>query len=226
MMSHPIKYILLFTLFVIPFVGCKKTDDPVFHYEYFGYNAGRYVVYDVLDITHSTEAVIEHDTSRYQMKTVWGDPYIDNEGREGREFIRYFRNTSSDSWNLVDVYYGLYDGIRGEIVEENQRRVKLVFAPTASKEWDANAYNMESALDCYYDEIHQSYSDNGLAFDSTLIVEQADEASLIDTLRMYEVYAKNVGLIYKHSKNNDYQFQALPQNGREFYQTYVTHGFE
>ena len=216
--------ILIFTF--IGFLSCKKTTAPDFHYGYFGYEQGRYVIYDVLDITHSTEAIIEHDTLRYQLKTYWGDIYIDNEGREGKEFIRYFRNSSADAWALTDVYYGLYDGIRAELVEENQRRVKLVFAPTLSKEWDANAYNLDEVLDCYYDEIHQSYDVNGCSFDSTLIVEQADEGNGIDTIRKYEVYAKDVGLIYKHSKVNDYQFQTTPQDGKEYYLTYVSHGFE
>ena len=218
--------ILLFAFTFIGLLSCKKTTAPSFHYEYFGYEQGRYVIYDVLDITHSTEAIIEHDTLRYQLKTVWGDPYIDNEDREGREFLRYFRNSPTDSWTLTDVYYGVYDGIRAELVEENQRRVKLVFAPTASKEWDANAYNLDEVLDCYYDEIHQSYIVNGSTFDSTLIVEQADEGNGIDTIRKYEVYAKDVGLIYKHSKENDYQFLPIPQDGKEYYLTYVSHGFE
>tara|TARA_B110000285_G_C15076718_1_gene591176 strand:- start:782 stop:1462 length:681 start_codon:yes stop_codon:yes gene_type:complete len=218
--------ILLFTFTFVGLVSCKKTPAPDFHYKYFGYEQGRYVIYDVLDITHSTEAIIEHDTSRYQLKTVWGDLYVDNEGREGREFLRYFRDSSIGSWNLIDVYYGVYDGIRAELVEENQRKIKLVFAPTSSKAWDANIYNLEEALECYYDKIHQSYSVNGSSFDSTLIVEQADEVNFIDTIRKYEVYAKNVGLIYKYSKENDYQFQSIPDNGKEYYLTYVTHGLE
>ena len=77
------KYpVLLFAITFIGLLSCKKTTAPNFHYEYFGYEQGRYVIYDVLDITHSTEAIIEHDTLRYQLKTVWGDPYIDNEDRE------------------------------------------------------------------------------------------------------------------------------------------------
>ena len=182
---------------VVVFSACKQDPAPQFHFEYFGLTQGRFVVYDVVEIDHDA-ALAKHDTSRYQMKTYWGDVYIDNEGREGHEFLIYKRDSVHHPWTLTDVWHGLYDGIRGELVEENQRSVKLVFAPTLSKLWDANAYNLYDELECYYRDIHQDTIINNYKFDSTLVVEQESYANLIDSVRMYETYAKHIGLVYKH----------------------------
>ena len=217
---------ILFLLIVLTMIGCKKNDPVNFHREYFGLNEGRYVIYDVMDIIHDAD-LNQHDTSYYQLKTVWRDTIIDNEGRVAQEFHRYTRLTPSDPWVIVDVWTGIIDGIRAELVEENQRKVKLVFAPTLSKQWDANAYNMLGELDCYYRNIHQDTTINGVALDSTLIVEQDEFTSLIDTVRMYEVYKKYVGLVYKHFKDNHYQFGSSEVvEGTESYYQFVSSGYE
>ena len=110
-------------------------------------------------------------------------------------------------------------------MEENQRTVKLVFAPTLEKDWDANASNTFGELSCYYRAIHDDTIINNVSFDSTLVVEQEEYYNLIDSVRMYEVYAKHIGLIYKHSRDNHYQFgDTEVVNGTETYYTYVTAG--
>ena len=64
-------------------------------------------------------------------------------------------------------------------------------------------------------------------FDSVVVVDQEEFTSLIDTVRMFEVYAKHVGLIRKYEKNNIYDFaDPEPQEGREVYYDYVEHGFQ
>ncbi len=208
-------------------MGCKKdTGAPNFHFDYFGLEEGRYVIYDVLEIDHDIDATIQHDTSEYQLKTVWGEIYYDNEGRKCRKFRRYILDTLTNNWMLKDTWYGLIDNIRAELVEENQRVIKLVFAPSQQKEWDANAYNTFEEIPCYYENIHKEYTINNTLFDSTVTVEQANEANLIDTIRKYEIYAKGVGLIYKHFKENDYQFTNTPHKGRELYYSFVSSGIE
>ena len=188
---------------------------------------GRFVIYDVTEITHDTDLAIEHDTLTYQLKTVWDGEYIDNEGRTASIFRRYKRPTSSDEWVLYDLWTGVYDGIRGELIEENQRVVKLVFAPTLSKEWDANAYNNLAELNCYYSDVHVDTTINGILFDSCVVVSQDNFSSLIDTVRKFEVYAKHVGLIRKFHKDNVYYFgDPEPQKGTEIYYNYVSHGIE
>ena len=224
-----IKYtysILLLLGVIATIVACKKTPDPIFHFEYFGLQEGRYVIYDAMEVTHDADSDI-HDTVEYQLKTIWKDIYIDNEGREGREFHRYVRNNPGDTWVLKDVWYGLFDGIRGELVEENKRVVKLVFAPTLEKEWDANAYNMEEPLECFYTDIHDPITVGATSFDSTLIVEQDEYYTLLDTIRKYEVYAKGIGLVKKYYRDEFYQF-GDPEVvlGKDIFYNFISTGVE
>lgn len=219
-------YLLLFLLLQVVLFSCKQEEAPDFHFEYFGLEEGRYVIYDVMEIEHDKN-LGKHDTVRYQIKTYWADTYVDNEGREGREFHLYRRDSVSGTWMLTDVWYGLYDGIRAELVEENERRVKLVFAPTLSKEWDANAYNMNDELPCYYRAIHGDTTLSGVYLDSTLVVEQQSNNNLIDSVRQYEMYAKHIGMVYKHFRDNTYQIgNTEVYYGNEVYWKYVSHGYE
>ncbi|MCH2231996.1 MAG: hypothetical protein MK105_16795 [Crocinitomicaceae bacterium] len=226
-MNKSIFYIISFCLLtVFVLLACKKEPIPKFHYEYFGLEAGRYVIYDVMEIDHD-QALAKHDTTIYQLKTYWGQPYEDNLGRDAREFIRFRRDVTTDPWVLSDLWTGIIDGVRAELIEENQRVVKLVFAPSLSKVWDANAYSLDDEMECYYRDLHQDTTLNSHFLDSTLVVEQANYFNLIDTVRKYEVYQKGVGLVYKHFVDNHYQFASDEVvNGKEVYFTFVETGIE
>lgn len=222
-------YYLVLLLFALTLLGCKK-DIPIdFHFEYFGMEQGRYIVYDVTEITHD-DALNQHDTSIYQLKTYWADTFVDNEGRTAREYWRYVRPTENDPWQLQDIWTGVYDGIRAELVEENQRVVKLVFAPTQNKQWDANAYNMGEEQNCFYRDIHSDTTINNVFFDPTLVVEQDQFNSLIDSVHRYEMYAKGIGMILKYERDLHYQINNQSQiylnEGTERYYRFVETGFE
>lgn len=220
------SYIFAGFLLIIGLFACKKTSPPDFHREYFGLEPGRFVVYDVLSINHDSQLGL-HDTTYYQLKTVWGDTVIDNEGRIAREYLRYLRADANSNWALQDVWTGVIDGIRAELMEENQRTVKLVFAPTISKIWDANAYNMLDEIECTYTNIHQDTLINGISLDSSLIVDQDEYFSLIDTVKKYEVYAKGVGLVGKYFRDNHYQFGSSEVVlGTELFYEIVSTGIE
>ena len=113
------RYHIIIILISAVLVSCKKEPVPNFHLEYFGMEKGRYVIYDVVDITHDKDIAV-HDTLHYQLKTKWGNAYIDNENREGNEFLRFIRSSPSEEWELIDKWHGVINGIRDELIEENQ----------------------------------------------------------------------------------------------------------
>ena len=195
------RYIFPLFVLVIAVSACKKDNPaPDFHYDYFPLNEGRFVTYSVREVVVDADLNL-NDTNEYYLKAVIGDTITDNEGRVARRYERYVRQNLSDPWVLQDIWTAIIDGGRAELVEENQRTIKMVFSPDKFKEWNANAYNMLSGLDCYYRDIHLPGGINGFSFDSTVTVEQEDFFSLIDYRRKYEQYAKGVGLYYKHYKN-------------------------
>ena len=222
-------YFLAIILLGMIVVSCKDdTKAPNFHYDYFDLTPGRYVDYDVVEINHDVDATIQHDTLIYQLRTYIGDTVIDNEGRIARKFIRYKRNTSLDPWVLADVWTTIIEGNRAELVEENQRIVKLVFSPTLYKQWNPNAYNSFPEANYYYQDIHQEKSIGSFMFDSTLVVEQEDFHSLVDHQRQFEVYAKGIGLVRKYYKDLTIaNFDSLNvQRGKELFYSCIGYGIQ
>jgi hypothetical protein len=224
------NWILLFGLLVLGLVSCKKGDNtPVdFAYEYYPLNVGHYVIYDVLEVRHDVQATIQRDTSKYQLKIVIGDTILDLQNDIANRFFRYTRSSESDPWQIKDVWTTKISGNRAELVEENQRVIKLVFAPTADKNWDANAFNPFDPLDCFYADLHAQKIVNGQSFASTLVVEQEDFFSLIDHRRKYEVYAKGVGLVKKFYKHHEIMnFDTLDiRKGNEIHYNLIEFGQE
>jgi hypothetical protein len=180
--------------------SCKKDEPYDMHYDYFPLNDGRYVIYSVHEV-FVDQQIQQKDTFDYFIKTLIGDTIIDNSGRIARKFERYFSSSASGPWTIHDIWTAIIDGGRAELVEENNRTIKLVFAPSEDDEWDMNAYNTLDQMNCYYSNINLPYTVNGTAFSTTVTVEQEDFSSFIDSRRKYEVYAKEVGMIHKYFKD-------------------------
>lgn len=182
------------------FTACKKSEDaPYFGYEYFGLTEGRYVSYDVMEISHD----VSSDTLRYILKTIVGEDIIDNEGRTAKKVYRYAYDSETEE--LIDerVWTSIIDQGRGEVVEENQRKIRMIFAISIDKTWDVNAFNPQAEQEVFYEDINKSYTINNVALDSTVRVEYEDNINLIEYKRMYEVYGKNIGLVHKSFKDLD-----------------------
>lgn len=219
-------FILTFISFLF---SCKKKEQEVFssNQNYFGLEQGRFCIYDVYEINHD-DAINVHDTLHYQLKTWIDSIYIDNEGRTNHQFKRFVRENDSSSWSLIDIYTALVNGNNGELVEENQRKVKLVFPISANSSWNPNAYNNLGEESSTYSRVHQSLSLNGYNFDSTSTVLQKDFFSLVDYRRQWEIYASNVGLIYKMYKDLDIEnFDTLNVvKGNELHYSLIEYGAE
>ena len=225
-MKNNSVYYIIFILLV--FVSCKKNEtEPVdLKYDYFQFEEGAFIEYDVTYIFHD-EALLKHDTVLYQIRTQIGDTVIDNAGRIARKFNRYIRETNADSWVLKDVWTAIVVDSRAELVEENQRKVKLVFAPTEDKTWDINQFNMDGEITASYDSIDAVRTVQNLTFDKTLIVREKKYTTLIDKREKYEVYARGVGMIYKVEKDLKFNFgETIPNKGTENYYRINRYGIE
>lgn len=192
------KKFLPILLIMLIVMACKKSEDaPDFGYEYFGLTEGRYVSYDVMEISHD----ITSDTLKYILKTVVGENIVDNQGRTAKKLYRYAYDWETNE--LIDerVWTSIIDQGRGEVVEENQRKIRMVFAVTIDKTWDVNAFIPEEEQEVFYEDIDLPYTINNFSLESTVRVEYEDYFTLVDYNRKYEVYAKNIGLVHRSFKN-------------------------
>jgi hypothetical protein len=209
--------------------SCKKelvNSNQFLYSSYYELKSGKFIEYDVMEVNHDENAAIQHDTSYYKLKCVIEDTFTDNAGRLAYNFVRYKRLSSSESWVQSDLWSTIVFNNKAELVEENQRIVKLVFPASEFTIWNANQFNSDVKLNCNYAELHKSKVINGFSFDSTLVVEQEDKRNLIEFKRKYEIYANRVGLVKKYYKDLQISnFDTLNiKSGKEIFMTLTNFG--
>ena len=222
------RFSIIFLSLIVIFSSCKKGDDTIIYGDhYFPADSGRYVIYDVMSIIHDDPSEV-HDTTLFQIKEIVGEELIDNEGEPTRKLYRYIRDNDTLNWSLKDVWVIKKTGRSVELVEENQRKIKMAFSISYDQYWDCNALNNLDAEQCYYSNIYQPISVGSMDYDSSVVVEHQNFLSYIEYLRSYEVYAPNVGKIQSYFKdieiNNGDTLQV--QKGTELFYEAVTFGKE
>lgn len=208
--------------------SCKKNsvDASAFDKQehYFGWEKGKFVEYEVTSIFHDS-LLAKHDTIYYQLRTVIGDTFIDNSGRVANEFLRYRRLNATDQWEFTDKWTGIIADNKAQLVEENQRIVKMVFKPSLTETWDANMYNLDETRMAKYLSIDVEKQFNNFIFPKTTTVEFYRYKTLIDDRYESETYAENVGLIEKTSKDLYFKFgSTIPMKGKEVYYRVINFG--
>ncbi|HRH61843.1 MAG TPA: hypothetical protein PLI68_00820 [Bacteroidia bacterium] len=194
---------LLLTLVYIALIvtACKK-DKAVeavdIGYNYFPVEVGRYVVYQVDSISYNDFFTpVKIDTAHFQLKEVIESVFTDNEGRESERIERYVRYADTLPWSLRDVWYQTRSTTKDEKVEENVRFIRLTFPTRNNQKWNGNALNTIGTYSYEYKSVDTKKTVNGNVFDSTLTVNQILDSNLIEKKYQVEIYAKNVGMIYK-----------------------------
>lgn len=200
--------------------SCKeKTTEPEdFYYDYFPVEVGTWVTYNVEDTRYDVQTI----TETYQLKELIESETTDNQGRPSLRIVRYWRQTDDEPWEVKDVWLSTRTKSTAEKVEENIRYVKLVFPVRDYQTWDGNIYNNEPEWEYYYDSINEPRAINNLTFGETVKVVQAENLNLIQEQDAYEIYAKNVGLVYRKLINLEYSENLT--TGRVLYQTVTGFG--
>ncbi|MDG2226556.1 MAG: hypothetical protein P8L20_02375 [Flavobacteriales bacterium] len=215
---------IVFTSITLIF-GCKKSNSESvkYYYNYFPLEIGAWIEYDVVDIIHSE---LGSDTAEYQLKEIAAEEFLDNEGRLTYRIERYWRDDSNANWSVKDVWYSNITRTTAEKVEENMRFTKLIFPINISKYWDGNAYNNLEEWEYYYDSLHKPKLINNLSFDSTITVIQRDNENVVEYQKVKEIYATDIGLIYKRHIDLDINLSNILDinSGRELEMKVTAYG--
>ena len=195
------------TLFILTsilfFTFCKKEEKAEavnFHYDYIPTSVGQWNEYEVTKIIHTSTGV--HDTTNYYLKEVVAEEITTNNYR----LERFWRTSLTESWIIKDVWTREKTNSFFQQIEENISYTKLIFPIKTNQFWNGNAYNTVDELTYEYDLIHEAYSINSFHFDSTVIVIQQNNVNAIEYQKAEEVYAKNIGLIYKSKRDLSINF--------------------
>lgn len=205
-------------------------------YEFFPIEVGSFVEYRVDSIWHDQpDPEIEgiHDTTSYFVKELIESEIVDAQNDPSLRIVRYKRDSESDEWSLVDIWFAKRTAQNAEKVEENVRYIKLAFPISTSAIWNLNALNAKDEWLCRYDSIYATREIGDLSFPKTVKVMQRENKNLIDDELAFEIYAEEVGLIRRYEKDLTTQLSFVNEPiaanirlGHEFNWEIIDYGIE
>lgn len=208
-MKIPLQVIIITVIFLAFLsTGCRKDSNlppEDVGYSYFPYSVGSYMIYDV-DSTYYDDFYDTVKHYSFQLKEVYESLFTDAQGRPCLRIERWLKLNDSADWYLRDVWYSCLTASFAERVEENVRFTRLAFPVRSGTKWDGNAFNENDEQIYEYDKIDEPFSEGLLSFDSTVTVLQDVSNNLIEDKNQYEIYARNVGLVYKKFRDVDKDF--------------------
>ncbi|TAH41565.1 MAG: hypothetical protein EYC69_07985 [Bacteroidetes bacterium] len=204
------KFIIFFCaallLVISQFYSCK--DDaivpgnsqsytsyfPLIHGHWVEYNADSIVHLDIDDAYNLDTAI---RTYHFQLREEIDSSYTDAGGEIAWRVSRYRRADSNSPWTFMNLWTAKRSNNSAQRVEDNIRFIKLAFPFDPRISWNGNAYNNYPLEEYSYDAINEEYTVNSSIFDSTVSVIQNNFVSNINRIDKREIYAQNVGMIYK-----------------------------
>lgn len=232
-----LKFILSVVGILALFYSCKedKITLPVPSYNYFPTDYGRFVVYNADSIVHRTDDNNNDDSIsyyHYQLKDVIDSTFPDLEGKKRQVILRYYKDSITD-WTLRNVWSQLLSSSTAYRYEDNIAYHKLAFPISSSIKWNGNDMNTDVEELYSYQSIHSSSQVSSMSFDSvtttlqfdsTINVLQIDETLFIGRTYGVEIYAENVGLIYKERDELTYNGAQQISSGTEYKLTVMDYG--
>jgi hypothetical protein len=197
--------------------------------EYFPLQTGFYQIYTVEENTYSE--VNPPELRSYELKTEVMDSFPNQEG--GITFVihRSKRNTTSDAWEFQEAWSARVTSYQAVLSEGNVAYVLLAFPTAKNKKWNGNSLNSLEADDYKMESVGGSYSlETDLSFNDVLIINQEDRVNELTRDDREEIYARNVGLIYKRSVVLNYCDDAgcfgqeIIKDGVEYWQVLKEYG--
>jgi hypothetical protein len=190
------KYLPVVVLVVL---GCGE-DEGTKHLsdtDYFPLQKGFYQVYAVHERNYQVQAEIEN--SVYQLKTEVVDSFANQEDGYTYTIHRSKRSTANDPWEFQQVWSVRLNAANVVVSEENVPFVKIVFPAIQNRQWDGNALNSLPADAYTLATTGKSYQlESGVVTGEYIQVVQEDSFDRILSLnKRLEVYARNIGLIYR-----------------------------
>ncbi|GEO03643.1 hypothetical protein AAE02nite_13070 [Adhaeribacter aerolatus] len=192
-----LRNLLLGLSVIFCFARCSEevtTTDAEIGREYYPIKIGNYWIYDVVETRVSNN---KYDSTKYQVRE-----RVDTVFRNAADELTYQlvlsrKNRADANWgndSLVLVNKSLSDVLR---THNNFKTIKLLFPVQEGKQWDTNAFNILDADDFSYARVNQPFVLHNITYDSTVTVVQGEPNEVMLDDRT-EVYAYNIGLIYKN----------------------------
>lgn len=199
--------VILFSLIII---GCTENpEDPGLdrRLDYFPMEEDYWIEYQVDSTVYDAFSGTVY-TNTFQVREYFESAFLDNDDRPSMRIERSYRADPTEEWVLRDIWYATRTEQVAERLEENVRFIKMVFPAVEGTEWNGNSYIDFDApntdLDKYedwnytYTNLFGTYESNiADLFTDVTEITHIDSGTEIDYRYSKEIYAKNVGLVYK-----------------------------
>lgn len=206
------RQFLLYSLAVLlfAFTSCKESPEDAGidrRLDHFPIEEGHWVEYQIDSTVYDLFSGTVY-TNTYQVREFFESTFLDNDERPSVRIERSYRDNDTMEWVLRDIWYATRTEQEAERQEENVRFIKMVFPPLEGNQWNGNVYIDFDApgtdLDKYqgweyaYSNLSGTY-DNGLGstFSNVTEIQHIDDGTEIDYRFSKEIYAADVGLVYK-----------------------------
>ena len=201
-MNAFLRFIMIATVFYL--VSCQKkkdlTEPSVSVIDYYPLKLGSYFIYDVSKTDYNLAG--KKDTS-YQLKLVFKETWIDLESRTSYKVFRYKKPNGSSEFSFDSIWQAVKDEQKRVIATENNVPfVKLSLPLLKDKTWDGNILNTYPKQIYKVVNIGNSFG----TYSNTATIIQDNISNLIQKKYNSEIYAENIGLIYKEIQNLKLEF--------------------
>lgn len=170
---------------------------------YFPLKKGLYHIYAVNEVRYSSSP--DPEALNYEIMTEVVDSFPSAQGNYIFVIQRKRRTAGTDPWELLDTWSARKDKSEVIVSEGNIPFVKVRFPLRDDMRWNGNAFNSLGEDEYELKDIHQPMALNGMTFEKTMTVEQErNEDIIVYKDERIEVYALDVGLVYKEITQLNY----------------------
>ena len=200
------KYLFYISFAFLILISCRNKKDltvpqkPVF--DFFPVKQGDFCVFEVQEKLYSTFTKID---SNYSLKVNYPETFKDAEGGISFKTYRSVKNTGSKVFTIGNVWSTkVKPGDKAIVSENNNTFLKISYPLEESKSWNGNVFNTIG---------FESYTvkNFGMPWEQypfTVTIIHKNDTSLLSRDYRLEIYAVNLGLVYKETKIVKYSSNA------------------
>ncbi len=201
-----LRYVTLLSLLsaALTLTGCETDLAPqaLPEHDYFPLQSGHFVVYDVEETRYALNA--NPVTQRYQLKELTGPAYLDAAKQTAFQLVRSRRGADDQPWLPDSLWTARLSNNEAIRAENGQNIVKLIFPVNDFLIWNGNRHNAREADGYELRNAGQPYRVGPTEFPETVTVVAQDDSTLIALDKRLEVFARQVGIVYKETARLSY----------------------
>jgi hypothetical protein len=186
---------------ILIFNACNiGTVEPLINAQeslYYPLKKGSYIIYIVKKINYN--GLGTNDTIQYFLKEVVKEKIANVTNDTTYLLERYVKSNLQSEWQIDSIWSARIDQNRIIKQEQNISYIKLAFPEKEGLVWNGNALNSLPQNQYKIQDFEKPFLIENINYPLTLTVQQRNENTIVNADVRREVFAKNIGLIYKYS---------------------------